>query len=321
VSYPALVARIWNGSVKGSPFFVWEEKLRKLKVALRLWAKTLSNPAVDRQAAQRQLENHQIQMEGSDITQEILQQEVKLQKNWHQACREEEKYWHQKSRCLWLEVGDKNTKFFHKQAEARKQFQKVTEIHTQGQTITDFEGIKRAVVQTFETLYTETQDVAIDPSSYPLNLIPKCIQEDVNNKLITEVDQQEIKEALDQLHPDKAPGPDGFTARFFHNSWDVIKSDLTKLIKKSQSCVRIGGGTNSSFLALIPKERGATSFDRFRPISLCNTSYKILTKIIANRLKNILPAIIPENQGGFIKGRHIMDNIILVQEALHSSIR
>jgi hypothetical protein len=92
------------------------------------------------------------------------------------------------------------------------------------------------------------------------------------------------------------------------------------MIKKSQASSKLGGGTNSAFLALIPKEKGALSFSRFRPISLCNTSYKILTKVIANRLKNILPSIVPENQGGFIKGRHIADNIILVQEALHSSL-
>jgi hypothetical protein len=120
--------------------------------------------------------------------------------------------------------------------------------------------------------------------------------------LVKEVNQQEIKEALDQMNPDKAPGPDGFTARFYQNCWDIIKTDLIKLIRKSQNCSKIGGGTNSSFLALIPKEKGAVSFGRFRPISLCNTSYKILTKIIANRIKKILPAIIPENQGGFIKG-------------------
>jgi hypothetical protein len=123
------------------------------------------------------------------------------------------------------------------------------------------------------------------------------------------------------MNPDKASRPDGFTARFYQNNWDIIKSDLTKLIRKSQNCSKIGGGTNSSFLALIPKEKGEVNFGRFRPISLCNTSYKILTKIIANKIKKILPAIIPENQGGFVKGRHIVDNIILVQEALHSSIR
>jgi hypothetical protein len=175
-------------------------------------------------------------------------------------------------------------------------------------------------VQAFESLYTKPHQDASDPASYPLALIQASVHEDVNIKLAREIDQQEIKEDLDQLHLDKAPGPDSFTARFYQHGWNIIKSDLTKLIKKSQSCARIGGGTNSSFLALIPKEKGASSFERFYPISLYNTSYKILTKIIMNRLKNVLPTIIPENQGGFIKGRHIMDNIILVQEALHSSI-
>jgi hypothetical protein len=91
------------------------------------------------------------------------------------------------------------------------------------------------------------------------------------------------------------------------------------MVKKSQHCSKIGGGTNSSFLALIPKEKGAQNFSRFRPISLCNTGYKIITKVIANRLKHVLPNLIPENQGGFVKGRHIKDNILLVQEAIHSS--
>ena len=93
------------------------------------------------------------------------------------------------------------------------------------------------------------------------------------------------------------------------------------MVRKSQNCDKIGGSTNSAFLALIPKEKEAKTFDRFRPISLCNIGYKIITKILATRLKHILPGIIPENQGGFIKGRKIWDNIILVQEAIHSSLK
>ena len=77
------------------------------------------------------------------------------------------------------------------------------------------------------------------------------------------------------------------------------------MVVKSQQCEKNGGSTNSTFLALIPKEKDAVSFDRFRPISLCNISYKIITKIMAKRLKDILPHIIPENQGGFIKGKKI----------------
>ena len=80
------------------------------------------------------------------------------------------------------------------------------------------------------------------------------------------------------------------------------------MIKKSQSCSKIGGITNSAFLALIPKEKEANSFDRFRPISLCNIGYKIMTKIIASKLKYILPHLIPENQGGFVKGWKIFSS-------------
>ena len=93
------------------------------------------------------------------------------------------------------------------------------------------------------------------------------------------------------------------------------------MVTKSQRCDKIGGRTNSAFLALIPKEKDVNSFDRFRPISLCNIGYKIITKIMARRLKDIFPHIILENQGGFIKGRRIWDNIILVQEAIHSILK
>ena len=81
---------------------------------------------------------------------------------------------------------------------------------------------------------------------------------------------------------------------------------------------KIGGATNSTFLVLIPKEKNPLSMERFHPISLCNTSYKILTKILATRMKKIMAKIISKTQGVFIAGRQIMDNIIIVQEAIHS---
>ena len=93
------------------------------------------------------------------------------------------------------------------------------------------------------------------------------------------------------------------------------------MVIKSLRHDKINGSTNSTFLALVPKEKDANTFNRFRPISLCNIGYKIITKIIARRIKNILPYIIPENQGGFIKGMKIGHNIILVQEAIHLSLK
>ena len=122
----------------------------------------------------------------------------------------------------------------------------------------------------------------------------------------------ELKISLFRMKPDSAPSPDGFTARFFTTCWDTIKLDLLRMVRFTQTSNKLGGSTNSAFLTPIPNEKGATNFSRFRPISLCNLSYKIVTKVIANRLKKILPKVIPENQGGFIKGRKIQDNILLV---------
>ena len=83
----------------------------------------------------------------------------------------------------------------------------------------------------------------------------------------------------------------------------------------------MGGCTNSTFLSLIPKEVNPSSFDRFRPISLCNASYKIFSKLLANRLKTLLGKSISPLQGGFVKGRHILDNVIQVQESMQFSFQ
>ena len=75
---------------------------------------------------------------------------------------------------------------------------------------------------------------------------------------------------------------------------------------------------NATFLTLIPKEAGADSPDKFRPISLCNVIYKIISKVIANRLKPLLPILISPEQLGFVEGRKILDGVILVHEVVHS---
>ena len=189
--------------------------------------------------------------------------------------------------------GDKNTKYFHKQAEARKNHNAVSEINYNGDLIKDFEGIKQAAHNSFKELYTAPIEDPIDTNAHPFYLIPTLINQEDNNLLTTPVSMNELKEILSIMKPDSAPGPDCFTTRFFTSCWSIIKYDLLKMVRNSQLVNRLGGSTNSSFLALIPKEKGANTFNCFRPISLCNTGYKIITKIIASRLKRILPKIIP----------------------------
>eukprot|EP00253_Pinus_taeda_P034784 PITA_34784 len=121
------------------------------------------------------------------------------------------------------------------------------------------------------------------------------------------------------MDAEKALGPDGFTIHFYKACWHLIKADLLKMIGWFMKKAKIGGGTNSTYLALIPKDTNPESFARFRPISLCNASYKILAKLLANWIKPLLKILISSPQGGFVEGRHILDNVIQVQETIHSS--
>lgn len=136
-----------------------------------------------------------------------------------------------------------------------------------------------------------------------------------------EISEEEIEAAVWSLHPNKAPGPDGFTITFYRQHWQTIKKDLSRMVRNVFKNKKMGGNTKSSYLELIPKDANPSTFNRFRPISLCNSSYKIVTKIIVNRIKKVLPEIISENQGGFVPNRLIIDNVMVVQEAIHSSMK
>ena len=125
---------------------------------------------------------------------------------------------------------------------------------------------------------------------------------------------QEIREACFSLNPNKAPGPDGFNGYFFRKAWSIIGEDVTRAIQEFFSSGKLLGEFNSTLIYLIPKVTNPSSFGDFRPISCCNFIYKIIAKLIAGRIKVLLPLIITKTQSAFIAGRKIGDNIMLIQE-------
>jgi len=100
------------------------------------------------------------------------------------------------------------------------------------------------------------------------------ISKQQNKDLEKEVAKEEIREAIWSMHPEKASGPDGFTIAFYKNHWVTIKKDLVRMIKNVFKKNEVEENTKASFLALIPKESNPISFDRYKPISLCNSSTK-----------------------------------------------
>ena len=98
----------------------------------------------------------------------------------------------------------------------------------------------------------------------------------------------------------------------------MVKTEIWELVGESLQKIWVFPTLNATFLTLISKEKGVTNPGKFWPISLCNVIYKIITKVIVNRLKTLLPLLISPEQIGYVKGRKIIDGIILAHEITHS---
>lgn len=129
---------------------------------------------------------------------------------------------------------------------------------------------------------------------------------------------EEVRVATFALQPNKAPGPDGMNAEFFKRCWEFMGHDIWLLVEEFRKKRKFVKELNHTVICLIPKKDVCTSMKDYRPISLCNTVYKIIAKTMAERLKKILPKIVSENQNGFTPGRGITDSIIYVAEVIHT---
>jgi len=129
---------------------------------------------------------------------------------------------------------------------------------------------------------------------------------------------QEVEDALSQLKDGKALGPDGLTANSFHAFWEHIKKKVWELVEETTSMHWILSSLNSTFIALVPKVEDFSTPDKYRPITLCNIIYKLISKILANRLKSLLPLLISPKQTWYVEGHQILDGIILSHEVIHS---
>lgn len=121
----------------------------------------------------------------------------------------------------------------------------------------------------------------------------------MNMELIKDFSGEEILTAIKQMHPTKAPGLDGMSAIFFQKCWSIVGNDVTRMVLNVLNNNMSLAKLNKTNITLIPKSKLPTTMIEFRPIILSNVVYKIIAKVLANRLKAILPNIISKNQSAF----------------------
>ncbi len=218
----------------------------------------------------------------------------------------EEIKWKQKSRELWLKEGDKNSMFFHLSTMIRHRRNFIAEIK--------LPDIENYFSSQFRELFQSSQSTITSELD---ELFTPCISEVENNDLSKVPDLQEVGDVVWSMHPLKASGPDGLLGLFFKHYWPIVRDQVVAAV---QSFFRFGSllpQMNHTFITLIPKRIGACNFNQFRPINLCNFYYKIISKILVNRLRPLLPKIIEPTQTAFVPGRWIIENVVLAQEIVH----
>ncbi|XP_057985408.1 uncharacterized protein LOC131170376 [Hevea brasiliensis] len=287
------------------------EKLNSYKTVLLNWSKHHFGNSKKRIGdLSRQLDHLLSSPLSTANSEEISNLKNRIKSLWQM----EELYWFQKSRVNWLLYGDKDTHFFHSSTISRRQRNQICKIKTrQGEWIQNGDSIIQEAYSFFQSLYEANP---ISPSDDILQQIPKVVSAEMNLELCRPVSEEEVKSVVFSLEAYKAPGPDGFQGVFYQKYWEVIKEDAVNMVE-----VFLRDGVlppaNDILIALIPKNNCPQYFAEYRPISLCNFNYKVISKLLANHLRPCLDRIVSPVQSTFVPNRCIQDNVVIAHETFH----
>ncbi|KAH1056917.1 hypothetical protein J1N35_034982 [Gossypium stocksii] len=150
-----------------------------------------------------------------------------------------------------------------------------------------------------------------------LKILWKGLKREMNDKLLKEFKDEEIIRSFNQIDQRKAPGIDGLSGSFYKEHWDIVGADILKLCHEILRRDRNVESLNETIIVLIPKIKNPRDMTNFCPITLCRVVYKIVAKVLANRLKDTISKSISQNQSTFVPGWMIHDNILISHELAH----
>nr|GFA29697.1 RNA-directed DNA polymerase, eukaryota [Tanacetum cinerariifolium] len=246
------------------------------------------------------------------VSDELLAKGMDLSRKLHDLKQMELKDAAQKSKVNWAIEGDENSKFFHGVINKRRSQLAIRGVFVNGDWYTDPSVVKEAFLDHFTARFKQ-------PSCSRLKLnmsFPNRLSSDQVGDLDKDISIDEIRKAVWDCGESKSPGLDDFTFEFFRHYWHFIGPDFYAAVNCFFDKGRFSRGSNLSFNALIPKVIDAKFVTDFRPISLIDSVYKVVTKILANRLTTVISGLISNTQSTFVANRHVLDGPFILNEVL-----
>jgi hypothetical protein len=185
------------------------------------------------------------------------------------------------------------------------------------QRVIDQSSIERLVIEFYQTLYStpDSYELHTEAENVILAQVPCSFPANFSVEVLTQLGQSptagELKAALDAMAIGRSLGSDGVLTEFYSKFWDTIGEDFTHMIHQAIQDWRLPPGMMWGLIALLPKDGNREYLSNWRPITLLNSSYKILAKVLQIRLQVLLPDIIHDDQSAFLPLRFILDNVLI----------
>ncbi|GJX80091.1 RNA-directed DNA polymerase, eukaryota, reverse transcriptase zinc-binding domain protein [Tanacetum coccineum] len=310
------VKKVWDSHIPGHAMFSVVSKLKLLKKPFRKLKFAQGDLAKKVLDSRHELERVQAMMVDDSFNPVLRKKETECLRAYKDAMRDEESMLKQRAKVSWLSEGDSNTKYFHNSVKGNLNRNRI-------ESVEDLEGkrfsgqhVGAQFVKHFQSVLGEAK--LVDPIFDPGSLFVKRLSIDDAEFMVRPVSKDEIKSVFFAMNDEKAPGPDGFSSKFFKAAWSVIGDEVCTAICDFFKNGRLLKEVNATIIALVPKSMSPQKVSDFRPISCCNVIYKAISKIIANRIKGCLGILVDECQNAFIPTRQISDNVLLSQELVRN---
>lgn len=309
-----VVTNAWNTTIRSSrPDCVFRDKLKNVKEAVKKWSKAKFGN-LERELKELKEAVVEKEKEAENLGWKDSEREVWIQKRKRWLELEEQKVgmMRQKAKLKWVVDGDENSKIFHAAIKFKERRNAIRGLNTNSGWTDNASEIKNHIFEFFKDKFSTGKKGGPGLRGDLFRKIAKKEAEFLERPF----EEEEIWQAIKSCGNNKSPGPDGFTFGFVKRFWGIIKEDLVNGVRSFGMTGEISEGCNPSFLTLIPKVPNPISLGEYRPISLIGIFYKTIAKVMAERLKTVIGKIISDAQSAFIKGRSILDEVLVANEAV-----
>ncbi|GKD40295.1 RNA-directed DNA polymerase, eukaryota [Tanacetum coccineum] len=292
----------------------FKKKLQALKSIIRQWVKDKRLKLYNvKSSLKKELSIIDKDLDSGNVSDSVLLRRTELMSKLFDINQLENRDSIQKSKIQWAIEGDENSKFFHGIVNKKRSIMSIRGVFVDGSWCSDPSSVKDAFKRHFEARFKQPHGERL---TLNFNFDKRLCTDQVED-LDRPVSRDEIRKAVWSCGENKSPGPDGFTFEFFRKYWLIVGADFAAAVEQFFDKGILPDGCNSSFIALIPKVPDAKFVTEFRPISLIGCVYKVITKVLANRLAMVISDLVSETQSAFVANRQILDGPFILNEVLN----